>query len=106
MMISLGELLWVMIIGAGLVYWWKSQGLKALALRATRQHCKHYDVQLLDESLVLRKVSLGRNERGLPALRRMYLFEFTATGQERNGGTTSLVGNRVVTVQLDPYRFN
>ncbi len=106
MVISLGEILCVMILGAALVYWWKGQGLKEQALRATRQHCKHYDVQLLDESLVLSKVKLTRNEQGLPALGRLYQFEFTATGQERNGGTTSLVGNRVVSVQLDPYRFN
>ncbi len=106
MIISLGEILCVAILAAGLVYWWKAQGLKELALRATRQYCNRYDVQLLDESLVLRKISITRNSRGLPALVRTYTFEFTATGEERNHGTTSVVGNRVEAVQLDPYRFS
>ena len=105
-MISLGELFFIMVVAAGLVYWWKAQELKELASRATRQHCQRYDVQFLDESMVLSKISFARNEQGLPALRRMYLFEFTSTGTDRTGGTTCLLGKRVESVQLDPYRIN
>lgn len=104
MYLALSDIAWCVGIGALVLLWWHGRGIKDAALRATRRHCNELDLQLLDESLVLRSLRVARDERGMLRLRRRYSFEFSATGDERYSGTTLLLGRRVKRIELPAYR--
>ncbi len=38
-------------------------------------------------------------------LRRVFLFEFSSTGNERYNGMCIMLGRRVESIQMEPYRF-
>jgi hypothetical protein len=106
MAFDLGDALWLMSGLAVLSYWWQAQGIKARALQAVKAHCENMDVQLLDDSIVLRGFWFKRNPRGSLCIWRSYLFEFSSTGEQRYAGKIILLGPHVESVQLEPHRLH
>ncbi|WP_246109301.1 DUF3301 domain-containing protein [Reinekea thalattae] len=93
-----------MLIIAGAL-WWHGQGIKAFALRRVRQYCQEHDLQLLDESLVLKRLWLARGADGLLKVRRRYGFEFTSTGEFRYRGAVVILGYQVDAMDLDSHHL-
>lgn len=104
-MFTLGDVLLFSIFAVFIMLWWNAQGVKQIALHATKKHCREMEVQLLDEGLVLRGFWLKRDTGGHIRLWRSYDFEFTSTGNERYRGRITLLGMRVEQLNLDPYRI-
>ena len=105
-MYQLGDVaLWLAVAAAG-AYWWQSHAIRELALAATRAHCKQFDVQLLDETVALRRVRLRRDRGGQMRLERTYQFEFASTGDERYRGWTVMLGRRALSIDLQPHRLH
>lgn len=84
---------------------WRGLGLRDRALILVRQHCKHVDVQLLDESIVLNRIRLARNRGGRFGVVRRYGFEFTVTGERRYTGNIQLHGAQLMGIELAPHPF-
>jgi hypothetical protein len=78
-------------------------GLRARerALAAARRACQELDVQLLDQTVALRRLALERGPTGWLRLRREFGFEFSAEGTERRAGSAVVVAGRVESVHLD-----
>ena len=105
-MFELPDAILLMLFVFAAAWWWRGYAVKEVALRSTRQHCHELQVQLLDESVVMRGLWLKRDARGLLRVRRSYEFEFTSTGDERYYGCTVMLGPRVESIQLQPHRLN
>ena len=104
-MIDLGHVA-LMLLAACLGAWiWRGLGLRDLALRMVRQHCQRTHVQLLDESIALNRLRLGRGRHGRPGLVRRYGFEFTVTGERRYPGFIELHGSALLKIELAPHPF-
>lgn len=71
------------------------------ALQASGRVCRELDVQLLDQTVALRRMRPARDAGGRLRLRREYGFEFTLEGSERRRGTVLMLGVRVESVHLD-----
>lgn len=82
-------------------WWWDSMQAREQAVNAARRACRTFSMQLLDDSVVLRRVRVQRDRRGRLGLLRMYTFEFTRVGDERRNGYASLIGKHVLDVHLD-----
>ena len=106
MYIELTDIALIMLLAAGAYWWWRGYAVKEVALRAAREHCRSFDVQLLDESVVMRGLWLKRDASGTLRVRRSFTFEFTSTGDERYHGDVVMLGPRLEMVQLEPHRFN
>jgi hypothetical protein len=91
---------------AFIMLWWNAQGVKQLALQATRIYCKKMDVQLLDDVVFLRGFWFKRNTKGQACIWRSYNFEFTSTGNERYRGQIVLLNRFVDDISLEPYRID
>lgn len=104
-MVELGDLFWLCLLLAACYYWWKAHGMKETALAATRAYCSKVDVELLDDTVVMRGFWFKRDDRGSLRMWRRYHFEFTSTGEERYSGLIVLLGDRVLNIQLEPYRM-
>ncbi len=95
-------LLLVLVLGT---YYWQAQGVREIALRATRLYCQRERLQLLDDSIALRALWLKHGRDGQLHIWRGYQFEFTVTGGERYLGKTVTLGRLVESIHVPPHRF-
>ena len=105
-MSDLHAVLWLFVTAGIIYYWRRALQAKDLAFRAAERHCREMDVQMLDQSVYLRKLWLKRNSRGALCLWRAFYFEFTSTGEDRYSGRVVMLSRRIEGVQLDPHRVH
>ncbi len=82
-------------------FWWDSTGVRELAIKAAHQACNNARLQLLDSTVTLRQIRLQRDESGKLKFARLYSFEFSETGIQRNYGYVVTLGKRIFRLQLD-----
>lgn len=93
------------LIALGLVVgWWWHASLEARdrANHAALEACEQGRVQLLDGTVSFKSVRLGRDARGILALKRTYLFDYSEDGESRRHGFVRLAGREVELVGLGP----
>jgi len=103
---DLGVAAWCFAIVAVVFYWWRSLQSKAVAFNAAIRHCQEMEVQMLDQSVYLRRLWFKRNSSGALSLWRAFYFEFTVSGEDRYTGRVLMLARRVEAVQLDPHRLH
>lgn len=94
-----------MLFGLGVVYIWRALQVKELAYAAARRQCESMQVQLLDQSVYLRRLWFRRNKQGQLGFWRVYCFEFTVSGGTRYVGRVSMLGRRIEQVELEPHEM-
>ncbi len=99
------EILMILLFTAGFLYWQSTQKVKEIALAATIRYCHDLDLQMLDGYIAFNVFNIKRDNRGKLHIARTYQFEFSSTGAERYNGKVSMLGNRVESIQLEPYRI-
>ena len=104
-MFTLSNLLWLLVAGILLVYWWHSGSFKGRARELAIAHCLQFDLQLLDQSMVIRGIWPLRHGKNGLALRRSYQFEFTSTGEQRYQGVLVLEGMNLKSIDLEAYKI-
>lgn len=95
---SLGALLVVLLTGW---LWLNTLRARELALAQARRACDRAGVQLLDQAVALRGMTLVWTAQGV-RLRRRYRFEFSNDGVERRTGQLALLGLRLESLWLEP----
>lgn len=105
-MVELSDLFWLSFLVFGGWYWLSAREIKDVALQAVKAYCKEVDVELLDESVVLRGFWFKRNRQGRLKLWRSYIFEFSSTGDDRYKGKVILLGNNTESIQLETHRLH
>ncbi len=81
--------------------WVDALRAREAALRACRRTCERHELQLLDETVALRRLRLGRGADGRVRLRRHYGFEYSERGDERRQGEAVLLGRHIESVRGD-----
>ena len=105
-MFDISSVLWLIAIGLVILYWFHALKVKDIAFLAAQRHCVEMQVQMLDQSVYLKKIWFKRNEQGKLQFWRAFYFEFTVTGEDRYLGRVLMLGNRLGPVQLAPHRVN
>jgi hypothetical protein len=103
MFLSLGEVVvFLCLVGYG-VYLFQALRVRELALQAARRACEQDSVQLLDQTVSMRRISLSRDQAGRWRIWRQYHFEYSIDGLEREHGNVIMLGNRMqALVMADP----
>jgi hypothetical protein len=101
--VSLSLLFWTTVAAAIISFWWQSDKIKSGTLAHVSRHCKNQNLQLLDQTLVLRGIWLIRDEQGSLRFRRKYGFELTSTGEARYQGLVTLYGAVLARMELEAY---
>lgn len=91
----------LLVAGIGLWFWRDSLGAREQARAASARACREIGVQLLDDTVALERLWLRRDRDGRLRWERLYLFEFTDTGQHRQVGSVLLIGWRVEVLQME-----
>jgi hypothetical protein len=97
------ELFLIALLGALAWFWYASLARRETAMDAARRACLAENVQLLDETVALAGLWMQRSENGRVRLRRIYRFEFSDTGDNRLGGSVTLLGALVQALYLEPH---
>lgn len=86
-------------------FWVDSMRAREAAMLVVRRACTRHDVQLLDETVALIKLRLGRDPYGHLGWRRRFRFEFSNEGDNRSSGEVELLGRQVTTLHLEMGPF-
>lgn len=100
---SLNFIFWSTCVAGLVSFWWQSDKIKNMALSQVLQYCQQQQLQLLDQTMVLKGLGLGRNDSGILQIQRRYAFEFTSTGEERYAGLVELSGSKLRHIELAPH---
>lgn len=92
-LILLGGLLWL---------WFDSLKAREAGMRESRTACNAEGFLLLDDTVAISRVMPARDDEGRLRLQRVYNFEYSDTGNNRRKGAVTLIGDRVVTLYLEP----
>lgn len=102
-MLTLSSIFWTTFAIALISFWWQGDKIKIAALQYLYDYCRQQNLQLLDQTIVLKGVRPHRNDSGALQLRRRYGFEFTSTGEERYQGLIELSGRRLQRIELEAH---
>ena len=87
------------IIAADIVGFWQSSlAARERANDAAIEACERLNLQFLDGTVAFARLQLVRGSSGAVALRRTYIFDYTANSIERRQGFVVLTGRRLDTV--------
>jgi len=101
----LSDLILIGLMCLAFAYWFNALKAKEIALASATAHCRAMEVQMLDGYVALNGIWLKRDKSGKMQLRRLFLFEFSSTGNERYNGTVLMLGRQVESVYMEPYRI-
>ena len=102
---SFSDLMYLILASALGWYWLDGMRAKEIANYAGKRVSAESSVLFLDDSVVIVKTRLKRNDRGQVALYRVYHFEFTSDGEQRYHGEIHMMGKRVIETSMDAYRI-
>lgn len=86
-------------------FWFNSLRALEVARNAGRRACDNANVQFLDDTVAGIALALVRSMSGRRLLRRTYRFEFSETGDTRLEGQVVLLGDKIESVTMEPFRM-
>ena len=90
----------IAVLAAAAWLWVDSLKAREAAIRAAKFACATENLLLLDDTVAIRYLRFGRDEEGALKLRRVYFFEYSDTGENRNDGSIAMLGSRVLMTKL------
>ena len=82
-------------------FWTDSLRARERAYLTCAGACRDLDVQLLDQTVALVRLSLSRDSKRRVRIQRWYGFEFSVDGCDRYNGIAALLGPSIEYVQLE-----
>lgn len=90
----------LLLLIAGVWLWRDSLRAREAGMRASRAACDADGVQFLDDTVAISSIWPARDDDGRLRLRRVYTFEYSDTGNNRRRGWVTLLGDRVIALNL------
>lgn len=84
--------------------WFDSLKARESAVARARAACGAEGLLLLDDTVAIARIGPYRDDAGTLRLRRTYTFEYSDTGNDRHPGRITLLGSRVISIELSSIR--
>ncbi len=97
----MNEILLLLLVFAIALYWQNGMRCKEIASNAARLECKRENYQFLDQTVHQQHISMSRDTGGTWRFWRDYRFEYSIDGIERRRGRVLLLGQKVVSVNVE-----
>jgi len=98
-MSNLHDMLVLLALGATIGVWLKLSTARERAVREARAQCLQHGLQLLDETVGLRRIRL-RRVNGERRVERCYDFEVSIDGHDRQPGRLWMIGSALSSLSL------
>src|SRR5450759_2465145 len=99
------SLLFLLLLAVLGWFWFDSVHTIDIARNAGKRACDGANLQFLDDTVAGIALALGRDKSGRRVLRRTYRFEFSDTGDSRLEGQLIMLGDKIESVIMEPYRI-
>lgn len=96
------EVISLLLLGGLAWLWYDSIHVREIAVRTARRACEADELQLLDDTVAIAGLGLGRDDNGRLCLRRVYGFDYSDTGDNRRRGSLVMLGESVLLVNTGP----
>lgn len=100
------ELVGILILGGLAWLWFDSIKARETAVRHVANACRAAHLQLLDDTVAITRFRLVRDEEGRLLPERTYRFEYSNTGDNRCPGRILMLGQQIVTLEMDDLPGN
>lgn len=90
----------LLLIGSIAVIWYESLRVRERVLIHCRDICERAGLQFLDQTVALVSLSLRRTPAGNPTVFRVYQFEVSEHGTDRQRGYIAVTGAKIHEVRL------
>jgi hypothetical protein len=97
------EILLLIIVLLIAWFWLDSISKREIAIFTGKELASRYELQLLDETIACKKLSLARNNHGHMKIVRLYEFEVSADGRNRLLCSLELLGKQLKGWDIPPY---
>lgn len=97
---TIGTVLAFVLVIAVIWYWQNTMRAREMAFAVCKTLCQAQHLQLLDETVTLRKTRLKRHANGRWCLYRRYSFDYTVGDGSRHSGEISLLGKHLHEQQI------
>ena len=89
-------------------FWFSTIRARDVALLVCKRACREMNVQLLDDTVALRRIGIRRNKHGRLQVRRLYGFEYSTGNESRLEGCLIMLGSQVETLitESEETRFH
>ncbi len=98
-MSDLSNLLLLLVLVGVVGLWLKLSVARERAMHEARRLCQQHGLQLLDETVGLRRIRV-RRVYGLRRVERCYAFDVSIDGKDRQAGRLWMIGSAVTSVSL------
>ena len=95
------DILALLLFAGGGWLWYDSLNAREKAIAAAKSACASEDLLLLDDTVAITRLGVGRDDDGVVRLRRVYGFEYSDTGNNRHAGSIVMLGSRVLVINLN-----
>ena len=95
------DILGLLLFAGGGWLWYDSLDAREKAVAAAKSACASEDLLLLDDTVAITRLRLGRDDDSVVRLRRVYGFEYSDTGNDRRTGSLVMLGRRVLVINLN-----
>jgi len=102
---DISSLLFLLLLAVLGWFWFDSVHTIEIARNAGKRACDEANVQFLDDTVAGIALALVRDKSGRRVLRRTYRFEFSDTGDSRLEGQLIMLGDKIESVIMEPYRI-
>ncbi len=92
------------ILGIAAWFWFDTQRSQEMAINICKQVCGQLHLQLLDQTIALKRIRFKRNNRGILCVQRTYQFEFSDGGNNRQRGMVIMRGISMEMLEIHGYR--
>ena len=100
------DLIVLLALLAVIIYWLDAIRAKENATRYAKADCQKYQLEFLDDTVLIKKLRLRRNHHGEITIYREYEFEFTSSGKFRYKGRVKLMGKQLAAIEMEAYDVN
>lgn len=94
-------LFYLLLLGLVAWFWLDSLRSRELATHTCKAVCRRDQLQFLDDTVALQRLSLARDPHGRLQFRRTYRFEFATTGDRRFQGLVVMLGSQLQVLNME-----
>ena len=95
------SLILLLLIVIAVLFWQASLRSRDLAIRTARETCRSQDLQFLDGTATLRQIRPYYSRNKGPGIRRIFSFDYSDNGIDRQSGCIIMENAHVSAVLLD-----
>jgi hypothetical protein len=99
------ETIFLLLAGFGVWLWLDTLKAREVGIRAAQQACAEEGLQFLDETVSGESSRPARDDEGRFKLRRVFVFEYSDTGDNRRAGSVTMLGHTVEMLHIRPQLY-